>query len=108
RSSSLFTLQGIDKFDHQEYRECYDQELDDHVDEISIIDGHFGGPRGFVARLDHVTHFREINTAGQIAEWRHNDVVYDRSNDLAKGCADNLTDSEVDYVAPHGELLEFF
>src|SRR6185503_8375861 len=53
-------------------------------------------------------HVREVDAAEQEPDRRHQDVFYERVDDLAEGGADDHADGEVDDVAPHRELFELF
>src|SRR5438876_909715 len=50
----------------------------------------------------------EIDSAHDLADRRHENVIHDRGHDLSKCAADNNADREVNDVAAHGEFFEFF
>src|SRR6266568_8899189 len=50
----------------------------------------------------------KIDLAQRAPNWRHDDAVNQRGDDLAKGRADNYRDCEVDDISTGNEFLEFF
>src|SRR5690606_38224483 len=102
----LFALQAIDHLDHEEDRERDDEEVERRLQEGPIVDRH----RILACLYCRQRHrqIREIDAADEIPQRRRDDVVHERSHDLAKGSADDDADCHVDDVAFHRELAEFF
>jgi trigger factor len=48
----------------------------------------------------------EVQTAGENADDRHDDVVNNGSGDLTESTADDNTDSQVNHIAAHGKGFE--
>ena len=57
---------------------------------------------------DFVRETREVDTAREHTDERHEHIVDERADNLSKRTADDHTDSHVHYVALHGKLFEFF
>ena len=52
-------------------------------------------------------HILEINSIGKYAQHRHNNVVRQRTHNLAESCADDNTNGQIEHIALGDKLLEF-
>jgi len=102
----------VSLFDNQKDDEGDNEEIDDRVDEQSVIDcrspGGFGGGERivmFVRQADEQA--REIHLAEQQADRRHDDIADERRNDLAECRADDDADRQIDNIAACGEITKF-
>src|SRR5690606_27132647 len=95
-------------FDNEKNTERDYQELNDNINEVTIVNSCFGYFIGFICWLDDVFHFGEIDTARSVTDGWHDDIIDQRGHDFAKGPADDNADSKVHHAAAHGEFLEFF
>lgn len=106
----LFLLLGnlVHHLDEHEDTEGNDEEVETGLEEVTVVDG---------SRLQFLTSYidgregefevGEIHAANQPSYRRHDDVIYNRAYDFAKGTTDDNTDGHVEHIATHGEFLEF-
>ena len=50
----------------------------------------------------------KLYSSDQQSDRGHNDIAYQRRDDLTEGASDNDTDSHVYNIATHGKSFEFF
>lgn len=113
RSFLFFFLEFHDDAQGDEYAEGDDEEVDDVLNEHSVVDGNFfdggytfGG--GFFALDDDVFHVFQSVAAGGYGYDGHDYVVDERADDFSEGSAYDNTDCHVDDVAAHCKFLEVF
>ena len=123
-SVSLFFLahrrQFVDTLDHQEDTQCHNEEIDGHLDEVTIVPGHriqrFLNDLRDTIRTRHCFHHRtggefkaqlgEIGTTEKPTDRRHQDVVHQRGDDLTESTADDDTNRHIHDISLHGEVFE--
>lgn len=98
-------MELVDGFDEAEDGECYQQEVDDCLDEVAVIDGCFG--LGLGCRGDDVAKTCEIDAAEEQTDDGHNHIVDEGVDDGGKRTADDNAGSQVDDAAPGDEFLKF-
>ena len=91
-------MQGVDGLDDHEQHECYDEEVNDGIDEGTNADHH-------IAHMD--ADVREICVEKQ-ADGGVDDVVHQRVDDGRERTADDNADCHIQHVAAHGKGLELF
>jgi len=95
--------------DDKEYAECDNQEVHCLLNEIAIVQRH-----GWLDDLSSFHHslvkhnlkVSEVETTDQHTDARHDDVIDNGGDNLAESTADNYTDSHIDHIAFHREVLE--
>jgi len=80
-----------------------DEEVDRGLDEISVPQRHFV----LAAAADDKFQPREVDAADNLAYDRHDEVLYQRSDNLAERCADDDAHREIHHVALADEGLKF-
>src|SRR6185437_8638628 len=48
----------------------------------------------------------EIHAAGDLANWRHDDIIHERGDNFSESRTDDHTDCEINHIAAHCELFE--
>ena len=108
----LFALQPIHLANEHEYREGNKQEVEESVEEDTVIDG--GCPRslrlgeggiGMSREVDELV--REIRVAREQANRGHQNVGDKGAHNSHEGCANNDAHRHVEHATAHGKISEF-
>src|SRR5690606_14914178 len=95
-------------FNNQEYTERYNQKLNNNIDKIAIGNGYLGGTRRLISFRHDILHITKVDSTSNIADGWHNNIIYHRRHNLAKGTSNYHTDSKIDNTPPHGKFFKFF
>ena len=105
------TACGVERLDYEKHHERYKQKVYDRSDEITEADGDrlahhlavydLGGADKEIQRA-------HVARAAYPAYKRHEQVVYKRGRDLAKGSCDDDADGHIENVAAADKGFEFF
>src|SRR3954447_13103024 len=110
----LLPLEPVDPLDGDEKHPGDDQKIDGCGQKLApaehrtLLLGVSVGNAGVHFRRQRGVIVREIEPTGDRADDRHDDVADERSDDGSERRADDDADGEIDHVAAHRELLEFF
>src|SRR4029453_1258713 len=109
--------QFVDCADEQKNRASYDKKVDHERDEVPIIPSDRSGFQRISGRVEcgravfggsqNDELVREIESAGEETNRRHDYVFHQRTNDRNEGRPDDYADGEIDSVTFDGEFLEF-
>ncbi len=100
----LFAIELIKHFDEDENGEGDEQEIDDILEEVAV--GDMGGGVGAEEIGDVDGKGREIETAGEEAGDRHDDVVNERFDDGSEGATDGDANGEVNDATAIDKFFE--
>jgi hypothetical protein len=109
----LLFRKAIDLADEKKYGKGHNDEIDDGVKKDTIVEigcSHllcFGEARVVLSGEVDIE-ARKINFSQQKPNGRHDDIVYQRSDDLAEGRANNDPNGHVEHISSHCELFELF
>ena len=104
-------MQRIHPLYEQEDDKSHDDEVDDGGEEGSVIEGGGTGffclcQRVIVAAIKRNKPVVEINSAGDLGDERHDDIIDQGGDDLLEGASDNDTDRHVDDISSHQKGLK--
>src|SRR5690606_9259173 len=102
----FFALHGVHHLHDHEDGGCYNQEVDDVLNEKPVVQCY--GRRFTHCIFEQHLVLGEVHAPQQYSDRRHQDVVNKRGDNLAEGGADHYTDGEIHHIASHGKFFEFF
>ena len=106
RFLGFFFPEGGEQLDKQEYGEADDQKIDNRLDKGTVHEGGYGVTGS--GRGDHIFQIGKIDPPQEKPQQRHQQIVDQRGYDLAESPPDDHCHSQIDHIALHRELLEFF
>lgn len=104
--------QPVYLFDEEKDHEGDNGKVQDRVNEISVIDGgsrrHFRrGQRCVVLAIEADKQVAEVDIGSQPSDGRHDDIVYQGSDNGPERRAHDDAHGKVQDIAPHDKLFEF-
>lgn len=99
RSWGGFLVETIDLSHNEEDRESDDEEIDDGLEEEPIL---------HLSTADADGERREIDLADQDTDERHENIIHEGRDNLPESCADDDADGQIEGIALHREVAEFF
>lgn len=108
----LFVLQTIHPANQREYDERDNQEVEQSIEEDSVIDGRRTrsfclGERGIRMSREVNKFIREIRVTGEQSNGGHQDIGNEGTNYSSEGGSNDNSDRHVEHAAVHRELFEF-
>ena len=106
------TRQLIHQFHHHKYAQCEDSEIDYLLNKRAIVP-RYGRGHNSTRRIQNLLFERQfqigkISTTHEQTDWRHNDIVHERGNNLTKRATDDNTDSHINHISFKGKCLKLF